>query len=205
MDLKLQIQSGLNELKIDFIDEQVDLLETYKNQLLKWNKVFNLTSITDEKDVITKHFMDSLSVNHEIQGTQQVLDVGTGAGFQGMVVAIFNPGITFHLVDGVAKKISFLDDLKGKLGLTNVNTYHEKVENLRLDTPVDIVISRAFADIKKMMDLTQHLLKTTGQFFAMKGPGYEMELESLDQNKLAVVPLKIPFYDGSRSLVKIYK
>ena len=107
MDLKLQIQGGLNELKIDFIDEQVNLLEIYKNQLLKWNKVFNLTSITDEKDVITKHFMDSLSVNHEIRGTQQVLDVGTGAGFPGMVLAIFNPGITFHLVDGVLKKSPF--------------------------------------------------------------------------------------------------
>ena len=205
MDLKLQMQSGLKELKIDFIDEQVNLLETYKNQLLKWNKVFNLTSITDEKDVITKHFMDSLSVNHEIQGTEQVLDVGTGAGFPGMVLAIFNPGVTFHLVDGVAKKISFLDDLKGKLGLKNVYTYHEKVEDLQLEHPVDVVISRAFTDITKMMSLTHHLLKTTGQFFAMKGPGYEMELENLDQSKLAVIPLKIPFYDGNRSLVKVYK
>ena len=203
--MRLQIQNGLNELKIDFIDEQINLLEIYKNQLLKWNKVFNLTSITNEKDVITKHFMDSLSVNHEIQGTQHVLDVGTGAGFPGMVLAIFNPGITFHLVDGVAKKISFLDELRGKLGLTNVYTYHEKVENLRLDNPVDIVISRAFADIKKMMDLTQHLLKFTGQFFAMKGPGYEMELENIDQNKLVVMPLKIPFYNGNRSLIKVYK
>ena len=205
MDLKLQIQSGLNELKIDFIDEQVNLLETYKNQLLKWNKVFNLTSITDEMDIITKHFMDSLSVNHEIQSTEQVLDVGTGAGFPGMVLAIFNPDTKFHLVDGVAKKITFLDDLKGKLGLKNVYTYHEKVEDLQLEHPVDVVISRAFTDITKMMSLTNHLLKTTGQFFAMKGPGYEMELENLDQSKLAVIPLKIPFYDGNRSLVKVYK
>ena len=205
MDLKLQIQSGLNELKIDFIDEQVNLLETYKNQLLKWNKVFNLTSITDEMDIITKHFMDSLSVNHEIQSTEQVLDVGTGAGFPGMVLAIFNPDTKFHLVDGVAKKITFLDDLKGKLGLKNVYTYHEKVEDLQLEHPVDVVISRAFTDITKMMSLTHHLLKTTGQFFAMKGPGYEMELENLDQSKLAVIPLKIPFYDGNRSLVKVYK
>lgn len=205
MDLKLQIQAGLEELKIDFTDEHVNLLETYKNQLLKWNKVFNLTSITDEQDIITKHFMDSLSINHEIQGTQQVLDVGTGAGFPGMVLAIFNPGTKFHLVDGVAKKITFLDDLKGKLALKNVFTYHEKVEDLQLEHPVDVVISRAFADIKKMMSLTHHLLKTTGQFFAMKGPGYEMELENLDQSKLAVIPLKIPFYDGVRSLVKVYK
>lgn len=205
MDLRLQIKAGLEELKIDFTDEHVNLLETYKNQLLKWNKVFNLTSITDEQDVITKHFMDSLSVNHEIQGTDQVLDVGTGAGFPGMVLAIFNPGIKFHLVDGVAKKISFLDDLKGRLGLKNVLTYHKKVEDLQLDCSVDIVISRAFADITKMMDLTRHLLKFTGQFFAMKGPGYEMEVENIDQNKLTVLPLKIPFYDGNRSLIKIYK
>lgn len=205
MDLRLQIKAGLEELKIDFTEEQINLLEIYKNQLLKWNKVFNLTSITNEKDIITKHFMDSLSVNHEIQGVEQVLDVGTGAGFPGMVLAIFNPGITFHLVDGVAKKITFLDDLKGKLGLKNVLTYHKKVENLQLEPPVEVVISRAFAEITKMIDLTRHLLKPTGQFYAMKGPGHEMELESLDLGKVTVKSLKIPFYDGVRSLVKVYK
>ena len=205
MDLRLQIKAGLEELKIDFTEEQVSLLETYKIQLLKWNKVFNLTSITNEKDIITKHFMDSLSVNHEIQGVEQVLDVGTGAGFPGMVLAIFNPGITFHLVDGVAKKITFLDDLKGKLGLKNVLTYHKKVENLQLEPPVEVVISRAFAEITKMIDLTCHLLKSTGQYYAMKGPGYEMELESLNLGKVTVKSLRIPFYDGARSLVKVYK
>ena len=205
MKTRIFIEDGLHQLGITFTPKQVNQLETYVEQLIKWNKVYNLTAITEPKNIIVQHIFDSLSINQEILCGKYILDVGTGAGFPGMALAIFNPNKIFYLVDGVSKKTTFLRDLQGRLGLKNINIYHAKVENLHLDHEMDLIVSRAFAEIKKMIELTKHLLKKTGSFLAMKGPSYEKELLNIELNRISVIPLNIPMYDGVRNLIKINK
>ena len=196
------IVEGLNELgyEIDFL--LIEKLEIYLATLKKWNKVYNLTAINEDSEIITKHFFDSLSVNGFIQNSQRILDVGTGAGFPGLILALFNPDKSFVLVDGVSKKISFLQEMIGKLNLKNVMAVHIKVEEYKVTEQFDIIISRAFAEIKKMIKLTKHLIKVNGKFIAMKGPDVMNELDDLNL-PFVNYDVMVPFLQGTRKIIEI--
>ena len=196
------IVEGLNELghENDFL--LIEKLEIYLATLKKWNKVYNLTAINEDSAIITKHFFDSLSVNGFIQNSQRILDVGTGAGFPGLILALFNPDKSFVLVDGVSKKISFLQEMIGKLNLKNVMAVHIKVEEYKVTEQFDIIISRAFAEIKKMIKLTKHLIKVNGKFIAMKGPDVISELDDLNL-PFVNYDVMVPFLHGTRKIIEI--
>ena len=196
------IVEGLNELgyQNDFL--LIEKLEIYLATLKKWNKVYNLTAINEDSEIITKHFFDSLSVNGFIQNSQRILDVGTGAGFPGLILALFNPDKSFVLVDGVSKKISFLQEMIGKLNLKNVMAVHIKVEEYKVTEQFDIIISRAFAEIKKMIKLTKHLIKVNGKFIAMKGPDVMNELDDLNL-PFVNYDVMVPFLQGTRKIIEI--
>lgn len=196
------IVEGLNELghENDFL--LIEKLEIYLATLKKWNKVYNLTAINEDSEIITKHFLDSLSVNGFIQNSQRILDVGTGAGFPGLILALFNPDKSFVLVDGVSKKISFLQEMIGKLNLKNVMAVHIKVEEYKVTEQFDIIISRAFAEIKKMIKLTKHLIKVNGKFIAMKGPDVMNELDDLNLT-FVNYDVMVPFLQGTRKIIEI--
>lgn len=196
------IVEGLNELgyQNDFL--LIEKLEIYLATLKKWNKVYNLTAINEDSEIITKHFLDSLSVNGFIQNSQRILDVGTGAGFPGLILALFNPDKSFVLVDGVSKKISFLQEMIGKLNLKNVMAVHIKVEEYKVTEQFDIIISRAFAEIKKMIKLTKHLIKVNGKFIAMKGPDVMNELDDLNLT-FVNYDVMVPFLQGTRKIIEI--
>lgn len=196
------IVEGLNELghENDFL--LIEKLEIYLATLKKWNKVYNLTAINEDSAIITKHFFDSLSVNGFIQNSQRILDVGTGAGFPGLILALFNPDKSFVLVDGVSKKISFLQEMIGKLNLKNVMAVHIKVEEYKVTEQFDIIISRAFAEIKKMIKLTKHLIKANGKFIAMKGPDVINELDDLNL-PFVNYDVMVPFLHGTRKIIEI--
>jgi len=196
------ISEGLDELGYDNDPLLIEKLEIYLATLKKWNKVYNLTAINEDTDIIVKHFLDSLSVNQYIQNSGRILDVGTGAGFPGLILALFNPDKSFILVDGVSKKISFLQEMIGKLNLKNVIAVHTKVEQYKVAEQFDIIISRAFADIKKMTKLTSHLIKNGGKFIAMKGPDVMTELDDIS---LPFVhhDITVPFLQGIRKIIEI--
>ena len=193
---------GLDELGYENDPLLIEKLEIYLATLKKWNKVYNLTAINKDTDIIVKHFLDSLSVNQYIQNSGRILDVGTGAGFPGLILAVFNPEKSFVLVDGVSKKISFLQEMIGKLNLKNVIAVHTKVEQYKVAEQFDIIISRAFADIKKMTKLTSHLIKDGGKFIAMKGPDVMSELDDIS---LPFVhhDITVPFLQGTRKIIEI--
>ena len=193
---------GLDELGYENDPLLIEKLEIYLATLKKWNKVYNLTAINEDADIIVKHFLDSLSVNQYIQNSGRILDVGTGAGFPGLILAVFNPEKSFVLVDGVSKKISFLQEMIGKLNLKNVIAVHTKVEQYKVAEQFDIIISRAFADIKKMTKLTSHLIKDGGKFIAMKGPDVMSELDDIS---LPFVhhDITVPFLQGTRKIIEI--
>lgn len=196
------ILDGLNELGYENDVLLIKKLEIYLATLKKWNKVYNLTAINEDSEIITKHFFDSLSVNGFIQNSQRILDVGTGAGFPGLILALFNPDKSFVLVDGVSKKISFLQEMIGKLNLKNVMAVHIKVEEYKVTEQFDIIISRAFAEIKKMIKLTKHLIKVNGKFIAMKGPDVMNELDDLNLT-FVNYDVMVPFLQGTRKIIEI--
>ena len=196
------IVDGLNELGYENDVLLIEKLEIYLATLKKWNKVYNLTAINEDSEIITKHFLDSLSVNGFIQNSQRILDVGTGAGFPGLILALFNPEKSFVLVDGVSKKISFLQEMIGKLNLKNVMAVHIKVEEYKVTDQFDIIISRAFAEIKKMIKLTNHLIKVNGKFIAMKGPDVMNELDDLNL-PFVNYDVMVPFLQGTRKIIEI--
>ena len=196
------ILEGLNELGYENDFLLIEKLEIYLATLKKWNKVYNLTAINEDSEIITKHFLDSLSVNGFIQNSQRILDVGTGAGFPGLILALFNPDKSFVLVDGVSKKISFLQEMIGKLNLKNVMAVHIKVEEYKVTDQFDIIISRAFAEIKKMIKLTNHLIKVNGKFIAMKGPDVMNELDDLNL-PFVNYDVMVPFLQGTRKIIEI--
>lgn len=196
------ILEGLNELGYENDFLLIEKLEIYLATLKKWNKVYNLTAINEDSEIITKHFFDSLSVNGFIQNSQRILDVGTGAGFPGLILALFNPDKSFVLVDGVSKKISFLQEMIGKLNLKNVMALHIKVEEYKVTEQFDIIISRAFAEIKKMIKLTKHLIKVNGKFIAMKGPDVMNELDDLNL-PFVNYDVMVPFLQGTRKIIEI--
>lgn len=196
------IVDGLNELGYENDVLLIKKLEIYLATLKKWNKVYNLTAINEDSEIITKHFFDSLSVNGFIQNSQRILDVGTGAGFPGLILALFNPDKSFVLVDGVSKKISFLQEMIGKLNLKNVMAVHIKVEEYKVTEQFDIIISRAFAEIKKMIKLTKHLIKVNGKFIAMKGPDVMNELDDLNL-PFVNYDVMVPFLQGTRKIIEI--
>jgi 16S rRNA (guanine527-N7)-methyltransferase len=196
------ISEGLDELGYENDPLLIEKLEIYLATLKKWNRVYNLTAIDEDSEIIVKHFLDSLSVNQYIQNSGRILDVGTGAGFPGLILALFNPEKSFVLVDGVSKKISFLQEMIGKLNLKNVIAVHTKVEQYNVAEQFDIIISRAFADIKKMTKLTSHLIKDGGKFIAMKGPDVMSELDDIS---LPFVhhDITVPFLEGTRKIIEI--
>ena len=196
------ISEGLDELGYENDPLLIEKLEIYLATLKKWNKVYNLTAINEDSEIIVKHFLDSLSVNQYIQNSERILDVGTGAGFPGLILALFNPEKSFVLVDGVSKKISFLQEMIGKLNLKNVIAVHTKVEQYNVAEQFDIIISRAFADIKKMTKLTSHLIKDGGKFIAMKGPDVMSELDDISL-PFVHYDITVPFLEGTRKIIEI--
>jgi 16S rRNA (guanine527-N7)-methyltransferase len=196
------ISEGLYELGYENDPLLIKKLEIYLATLKKWNKVYNLTAINEDSEIIVKHFLDSLSVNQYIQNSERILDVGTGAGFPGLILALFNPEKSFVLVDGVSKKISFLQEMIGKLNLKNVIVVHTKVEQYNVAEQFDIIISRAFADIKKMTKLTSHLIKDGGKFIAMKGPDVMSELDDISL-PFVHYDITVPFLEGTRKIIEI--
>ena len=196
------ISEGLDELGFENDPLLIEKLEIYLATLKKWNRVYNLTAIDEDSKIIIKHFLDSLSVNQYIQNSGRILDVGTGAGFPGLILALFNPEKSFVLVDGVSKKISFLQEMIGKLNLKNVIAVHTKVEQYNVAEQFDIIISRAFADIKKMTKLTSHLIKDGGKFIAMKGPDVMSELDDISL-PFVHYDITVPFLEGTRKIIEI--
>lgn len=186
--------------ELSYSDEQKILFETYVALLLKWNKKFNLTAITDYNEVIVKHILDSLSIANYVQG-DQVLDVGTGAGLPGLILAIIFPEKQFTLLDSNGKKIRFINQAVFELNLKNVKTEQTRVENFQSNIVFDCIITRAFADLQKMLDLTNHLKQDKTIYLAMKANfSNEVLLKSKKANKIS---LSVPHLNETRTLVVI--
>ena len=179
----------------------ISKLLIYKELLIKWNNSFNLTSVTN-KEIVTHHFLDCLAVIPFIKSST-LLDVGTGAGLPGIVIAIVNPDIKVSLVDKVGKKITFIKRIIAELEIKNIETYHDRVELLTSEEKYDGIISRAFSNMEVFIKSTKHLIKRQGVWYGMKSKKI-LDDEMININDpWALEKLDVPFLQAERYLVKV--
>ena len=205
--LEILLMEGGEAMGVELSIYQVRQIITYLSLLSKWNTVYNLTAIRSPETMMTHHILDSLAVADAIKETGNLLDVGSGAGLPGIVLAVMCPEMQVSLVDAVRKKTAFLSQVKAELQLKNVTVHAGRVEKLRFARKFDAIISRAFSDLSTFVAVSGHHLSDSGYFYAMKGILPEGEIDALSTGlKLkAVIPLKVPFLDAKRHLLILEK
>lgn len=189
-----KLKSYGEKINIEICEEESNKLYMYMNLMLEWNKKINLTSITDEEDIIIKHFVDSLSINKYLSKNKNVMDVGTGAGFPGIPLKIFNEDIEFILVDSLNKRINFLEEVKQALNINKLELVHSRIEDLAKDIKyrekIDMVVSRAVANLSVLSEYMLPFVKIGGFCICMKGPNIDDELEN-SKNAIKILGGKI--------------
>jgi 16S rRNA (guanine527-N7)-methyltransferase len=174
------ITVGLDSLQLDLPDGAIAKLARLLTELERWNRRVNLTAIRDLEAMVSGHILDSLAVRPLLEG-RRVIDVGTGAGFPGLPLAIAEPQIEFGLLDSNGKKISFVRHVIGELGLSNATAIRARAEDYAPAERFDTVIARALASIPKLLQLAGHLIREEGVLLALKGKHPAAELESIEE------------------------
>lgn len=205
------LRTGAAELGVSLSDEQIDRLADYVALLAKWNTVYNLTAIRDPRQMLIQHILDSLSIVPHLaaHAGRSILDVGSGGGLPGIVLAITLPERSVTLNDIVQKKTAFQAQAKAELKLENLSVVTGRVENLRPGAEVpekfDAIVSRAFAELADFVTLARHLVSERGSIWAMKGVRPDAEIDRLPAGARVaqVVRLRVPSLDAERHLVEV--
>ncbi len=209
--LRHELQIGLQALDLPLDEEQIDLLLAYLALSEKWNKVYNLTAVREPAEMLSHHLLDSLAVVgpllRETDGRPvRLLDVGSGAGLPGVVIAIACPQIEVTCVDTVAKKAAFLRQVAAELSLVNLHGLHARVESLtrgRGEEGYDVITSRAFSSLSDFVQWSRSALQVGGMWMALKGKHPLEELLALpaDVNVFHVEPVAVPGLKADRCIV----
>lgn len=209
--LRHELQIGLRALDLSLDEEQVDMLMAYMALIQKWNRVYNLTALREPAEMLTHHLLDSLAVvgplQRETDGRPvRLLDVGSGAGLPGVVIAIACPQIEVTCVDTVAKKAAFVRQVSAELGLVNLHAMHARVESLsrgRGEEGYDVVTSRAFSSLADFIQWSRSALQIGGMWMALKGKHPLEELLALpaDVDVFHVEPVAVPGLKADRCIV----
>jgi 16S rRNA (guanine527-N7)-methyltransferase len=205
------LAQGVDELGLELSDAQLDKLLDYVALLGKWNAVYNLTAIRDPRQMLIQHILDSLSIVPHFIGREpsSVLDVGSGGGLPGIVLAIVLPTWTVTVNDIVHKKTAFQSQAKVELGLGNLSVVTGRVETLKpgVEVPAkfDVIVSRAFAELADFVTLARHLVAEQGAIWAMKGlrPDGEIERLPAGAHVKQIIRLKVPSLDAERHLIEV--
>ena len=217
-EFKNELNLDLGKLNIFLEEEQINQFYKYMNILIEWNKNINLTAITDPKEVLLKHFIDSIYVlkNIEISSNSSVIDIGTGAGFPGIPLKIVRKDLNVTLLDSLNKRIMFLDNVINNLGLKDISTIHGRAEemgkNKKYREMFDYAISRAVANLTVLSAYMIPFVKLGGKSICMKGGNIKEELENsqkalgiLGGNLIHVEEFNLLDTDIKRSLIIIEK
>ena len=197
----------LDKINIILTEEQIEKLDKFYKLLIEWNKKINLTRIEDEEEVYLKHFYDSLTIVKvvDLNKINTLCDVGTGAGFPGIVLKIVFPNLKITLIDSLQKRVNYLNTIIKELNLNNIEAVHARGEEYK--GKFDLVTSRAVANIEKLVKYTMHLVSPSGIFVAMKGD-IDNELTEDIKRKLSkkykitkIEKFLLPIEESKRSLV----
>lgn len=188
------VKQKAQEIGYTLQEEQLEQFFIYKELLIEWNKKMNLTAIEQEEDIITKHFIDSLSIASYIPDTAKVIDIGTGAGFPGIPLKILKKDLSITLLDSLNKRITFLEEVIRNLSLENIQAVHARAEELahkeEYREQYDIAVSRAVAPMHTLLEYMLPYVKIGGKCICMKGPNLQEESKDL-QNCLETLGGKI--------------
>ena len=199
----------LKKINIELSKEQLEKLDKFYNLLVEWNKKINLTRIIDKEDVYLKHFYDSLTITKvvDLNKVDTLCDVGTGAGFPGIVLKIVYPNLKVTLIDSLLKRVKYLNEITKELNLKDIKAIHVRGEDHK--EKYDVVTARAVANIEKLLTYTMHLVNDNGVFIAMKG-NIEEELSKEVINKMnknykiqKIEKFRLPKENSNRSLIVI--
>jgi 16S rRNA (guanine527-N7)-methyltransferase len=196
---------GLGELKIDVDTDQIELFDTFLKELLKWNSKYNLTAITNEKDIIIKHFLDSAIISKKIPCIcDKMIDIGSGAGFPTLVLKILKPDVSLTSLDSNEKKIFFQKNVIRKLKLDHIKFIVSRAEDSSFikdyNNYFECAIVRALKQLNEILRLAYPIVKKGGRIFILKGKKYKYELEELNGSKVGgrfklikIEPYILPF------------
>jgi 16S rRNA (guanine527-N7)-methyltransferase len=199
-----RLAAGVATLGIELEPAQLDALAALAAELADWNTRVNLTAITAPGEVVDKHLLDSLAVLPLLKGLA-VADVGSGAGFPGLPLAIADPDRRFTLIESTGKKAKFIRHAAAKLALPNVEVVLGRAESYRPVRPFDAVVARALGPLAEFVRVAGHLAGRGGRLFAMKGKVPEAELAALPAGwkTVAVHPVAVPGLDAERCVVEL--
>ena len=199
-----RLTAGLAELGLDLAPAQVGALTALLAELADWNTRVNLTAIDDPIEAVDKHLLDSLAVKPHLKGLA-IADVGSGAGFPGLPLAIADPDRRFCLIESTGKKAGFLRHMVERLDLPNVEVLAVRAESYRPPAPFDSVIARALGSLSEFIRVAGHLAGNGGRLLAMKGKVPEAEIQALPKGwkVVAVHPVAVPGLAAERCLVEL--
>lgn len=216
ISLENLLKLGAKEFLLELNDAQVEKLLKYKDILKEWNEKINLTAIEEDKDIIIKHFIDSLSIAQYLENKKiKMIDIGTGAGFPGVPVKIAYPDIDITLLDSLDKRLKFLNEVIKMLNIEGIRTIHGRAEDYGINREYrekyDIAVARAVATLPVLLEYCLPFVKTGGRFIAMKGSNLEevgaskKALDILGGEIEQVKELVLPFSDIKRNIVIVRK
>ena len=212
------LSRGTIDLGIELNENKKEQFIKYKDLLKEWNEKINITAITDDKEIYTKHFLDSLSpiITNLFNGDEKIIDIGTGGGFPGLPLKIYNNNLNVTLLDSLNKRIIFLNEVIKSLNLENIQAIHGRAEELGRTEDYrekyNICISRAVASLNTLSEYCIPFVKVGGYFISMKGPDVEEELKEAEKainilggKIIKTEKIKIPETDIIHSLIIIEK
>lgn len=215
-EFKKEFEKYFEKMKVQLTDNQIEQFYTYMQLLIEWNEKINLTTIIEPKEIITKHFVDSLTIEKYIEQGKNVIDIGTGAGFPGIPLKICRPDLKITLVDSLNKRINFLNEVINELQLKDINTIHARAEEIGKNKmhreKYDYATSRAVANLSTLSEYLMPLILVGGKCICMKSLEIDEELE---KSKKAIKILggtiekvdkfMLPKSDIGRSIILIKK
>ncbi len=193
MNLENLLVKGSSELGITLDSRKIQKFLSYHELIKKWNSKINLTSVTDDSEIIVKHFLDSLTVSELITDGPNILDIGTGAGFPGVPIAIVRESLNITVLDSREKRIFFINEVLRELDLSNVKTVPGRAEDSNNGVPrinFDYVLTRAVGDIKEVINLSVPYLNEKGKIILMRGKEGKIEWERFKNNNLKLLHLR---------------
>ena len=215
-EFREEFEKYLSKIGVMLTEKQYDQFYKYMNLLIEWNKKINLTAIIEPREIILKHFVDSLTIAKYVKESQKIIDVGTGAGFPGIPLKIYSEELNVTLADSLNKRIVFLNEIIKELGLKKIETIHGRAEelgqNIKYREKYDIATSRAVANLSTLSEYLIPLIKKSGYCICMKSANIEDEIKDAKSaiNILGgriekVEKFNLPGSEMGRSIIKIKK